>query len=151
MQISNDGKQAWMRLTPSYNDESQGGIFNFGDKFSKVSLELPPLMGNTFSIRFLRLANVSTTEVVFVVAIKYDGMVDESWKDWNVIYESHVFDGQGGGRALKDPFRPWVLSALNQGDKIQVTIRMDKQPASGLKEGEHFGNARITEIVDYAI
>jgi hypothetical protein len=172
MMVDNDGKKAHTQIEPSHMDESEHQKYNYSGKFNNMEVNVPKLTKNKFSLRYIRLANIPSKEVIGIVAIKYDDE-DDKWKDWNVIYETHVFDGQGGGpvsggkgreeqdpteggRALKDPFRPWIVTALgidplDEKDGPQITVRMDSQPATDIEEGKHYKNARVTEIVDFEL
>lgn len=146
VQIANDGKSACTQLEPSHMDEDPHG---YGDKFNKVDLDLPSLMGNPHSLRFIRVNDLPNKRVIIWAAIKFDNI--EAWKDWTVIYQSEIYDGMGGDRGLKDPYRQWAGSALGDFDECAITIREDEQPKTEIKKGEDYDNPRITEIIDYAV
>lgn len=146
VQIANDGKSALTQLEPSHMDSDPHG---YGDKFNKVSLDLPSLMGNPHSLKFIKVNDLPNKRVIVWAAIKFDNI--EGWKDWTVFYQSEIYDGMGGGRGLKDPYRQWAFTALGDLDECGITVRMDEQPKEKIKKGEHYDFPRITEIVDYAV
>lgn len=145
VQISNDGKTAVTQLEPSHMDDDPHG---YGDKFNKVDVNLPSLMGNPHSLKFIRVNDLPNKRVIIWAAIKFDKI--DTWKDWTVFYQSEMYDGMGGDRGLKDPYRQWAGSALGDMNECSVTIRMDAQKKTNIKKGVHYDCPRITEIIDYA-
>ncbi|MDR4490779.1 MAG: hypothetical protein R2685_07745 [Candidatus Nitrosocosmicus sp.] len=146
VQIKNDGKSACTQLEPSHMDDDPNG---YGDKFNKVDLDLPSLIGNSHSLRLIRVNDLPNKRVIIWAAIKFDKI--EAWKDWTVVYQTEIYDGMGGNRGLKDPYRQWAGSALGDYDECGITLRMDKQLKQNIKKGQDYNNPRITEIIDYAV
>jgi hypothetical protein len=144
VQLKNDGKSACTQLETSHMDDDPHG---YGDKFNKVSLNLPPLKRNKYSVRYLRFNDVPNKRVIVFVAVQIPS--SEEYKDWTVVYETVVNDGMGGKRGFKDPYRQWVHSALEKRGSCSITIRMDEQPQTQIEKEVTYDNARITEIVDY--
>lgn len=145
VQIANDGKSACTQLEPSHMDDDPHG---YGDKFNKVDLDLPSLMGNPHSLKFIKINDLPNKRVIVFAAIKFDKV--DGWTDWTIFYQTEIYDGMGGGRGLKDPYRQWAFTALGELDECGITMRMDEQPGTEIEKGEHYNNARITELVDYA-
>lgn len=146
VQVSNDGKSAVTQLEPAHMAPDPDG---YGDKFNKVTFtDLPKLMGSKHALRFIRLVDVPSKRIIVVVAIKFDGRAADDYGEWTVIYETQVVDGMGGDRGLKSPYQQWAKLALGV-DEVGTTIRMDSQPSTKIKNGFHYKNPRITEIVDY--
>jgi hypothetical protein len=102
------------------------------------------LAGKEYAVRFIKLNDLDNKRVIGIVAID---LLDNN--GFNLVYSTEVYDGMGGARGLKDPYRQWVKTALNKEDACTITIRMDAQPKSNIQKGNHYDNARITEIVDY--
>lgn len=144
IQIKNDGKTALTQLEPSHMLPDPHG---YGDKFNSVKLTgIPPLAGNTYTIRYIRIVDLPNKRVIGFVAIKFH--TGNGPKDWTLIYETVVYDGMGGNRGLKDPYRAWAITA-GISDTVGSTIRMDSQPKTTIKKGVDYDSARITQIVDY--
>jgi hypothetical protein len=141
IQLSNDGKSARTQLEPSHMDKDPHG---YGDLFNEAKLDLPRLAGKEYAVRFIKLNDLDNKRVIGIVAIDLlDG------NGFNLVYSTEVYDGMGGGRGLKDPYRQWVKTALDDLNACTITIRMDAQPKTTIQKGKHYNNARITEIVDY--
>lgn len=144
IQLANDGKSAVTQLEPGHMLSDPHG---YGDKFNKVSLKgLPAFAGNTYSVRFIRIVDLDNRRVIGLVAVKFH--TGDGPKEWTLKYETVVYDGMGGGRGLKDPFRAWAVHA-GISNTVGSTIRMDSQPKKAMKKGDDYDNARITQIIDY--
>lgn len=118
--------------------------FGYGENFNKINVNCGDTRNQFWVYRFTKINDIPNQRVICVLSVDKTG----SGKDFDMVYETIVYDGQGGERVLKSPYAQWAYLVKKNLSKCAITVRMDAQGNHTLKKGENYKFARVTEILN---
>jgi len=137
-----DGKSIASQLEPRHMAPKP---FGYGDYFNEVSgLDVGDTRGKKYAYLHIKVNDIPNNRVIYVFAVDKSGTGNQ----FELVYESVIYDGMGGNRVLKATFAQWAYQVRGDLGKCNITVRMDAQGNNTLKKGDNYDKPMCIQIID---